>query len=332
MVDVRPPALRDRIANRLSINYSLLGTLQALALHPLFIDTHDYRGTVILAGSGRSGTTWVQDIINYRNEYRILSEPFHPGKVGIVRHFNYGQYLRPNNRDPKYLEPAAAILSGRVRGYWIDKFNQKRIARRRLVKEIHVHQLLKWIKTNFPEIPMLLLLRHPCAVAHSNLQLRFETHLDHLLTQTDLVEDFLEPYRRDMENASTQFEKYIFMWCADNYVPLKQFAPGEIEIVFYENLCVKPEEEIKRIFAFLGESYDSRVLQTARMPSQLARKSSAVMVGESLTDSWRKGLTRDQIQTAMEILHLFGLDRIYGEESLPLTWDGSSTLAALNGS
>ncbi len=329
MPDGRPPTLRARVSNRLSLNYSLFRTAQALALHRLYVDNHDIRNTAILAGSGRSGTTWVQEIINYRNGFRIISEPFDPLKVPLVQHFRYGQYIRPDDRDPRFLEPATAILSGRISGYRVDKFNRKRFVHRRLVKEIHVHQMLKWIKANFPEIPMVILLRHPCAVVNSNMKLHFETHLRHLLDQPELMEDHLDPFRSALEGATDPFDKYVFMWCADNYVWLKQFEPGEIEVVFYENLCVQPETEIKRILAALGESYDPAMLEKMRSPSRMSRKQSAVVTGESLTDSWRKNLTPDQVARTIEILRLFGLDRIYGEGSMPLVSDSREVLSLI---
>ena len=31
---------------------------------------HDHRDSVFLAGSGRAGTTWVTELINYRGAYR----------------------------------------------------------------------------------------------------------------------------------------------------------------------------------------------------------------------------------------------------------------------
>ena len=40
----------------------------------IHVDTHDYRKTIFLAGSARSGTTWLQEIVNFNNDYRVLFE------------------------------------------------------------------------------------------------------------------------------------------------------------------------------------------------------------------------------------------------------------------
>lgn len=138
----------------------------------IFIDYgSDYRDSIFVAGTGRSGTTWISDIINYRNEYRYVFEPFNPYKVGICREFRYRQCLRPENREERFIEPAKAILSGRVRNSWTDQYNKKFFCRQRLIKDIRANFLLKWIHANFPGIPIILLLRHPCTVANSKLKL-----------------------------------------------------------------------------------------------------------------------------------------------------------------
>lgn len=289
-----------------------------IAVSRLMLENNDYRSTVFLAGTGRSGTTWVANIINYANAYRLMFEPFHSEKVGQVRHFRYRQYIRPGNQDAKFIGPVKAILSGQVRNSWVDILNKKIYVRKRLVKDIRSNHFLKWIKTRFPEIPVILLLRHPCAVAYSKLKLEWETHLDEFLAQDDLMEDYLYPFKLEIETAKTLYEKHIFMWCIENYVPLKQFSDGEIHLAFYENFCINPELEVEKLFAFLKEDYTEDVFSTMELPSAFTRKESAIRKGESLIESWKKHLSPEQIQRAVEILTLFGLQNLYSYEALPL--------------
>lgn len=284
----------------------------------VFLDSNsDYRNCIVLAGNGRSGTTWVSDIINYKNEYRYIFEPFHPHKVGICKRFRYRQYLRPDNRDLQFTEPVKAILAGRVRNRWTDSQNRRFLCKKRLVKDIRANHLLKWIQVNFPGVPIILLLRHPCAVANSKLQLNWETHLEEFLAQRELMEDFLNPFRKEIEQARSTFEKHVFMWCIENYVPLNQFKRGEIHLAFYENFCETPRQEIDRLFSFLGEKFDERIFQNLSEPSSQSRKNSAIFTGESLIDSWRKHVNKEQLERALEILSLFGLNRIYSRDSIP---------------
>lgn len=151
------------------MHYPFLKKLRKLPQHFIF-DTGDYRQTVFLAGVGRSGTTWVQEIINSRNDFRVIFEPFHQQKVDLPGDWNPKQYLRYNDQRDKFLKTAACILSGNIKNKWTDQFNRKIIARKRLIKAIRSNLVLKWIKYNFPEISLILLLRHPCAVANSKLK------------------------------------------------------------------------------------------------------------------------------------------------------------------
>ena len=295
------------------------------SLNRPIIDTGDYRRTVFLAGTGRSGTTWVEDLINARNDFRIMFEPFRSDKVELVSDWNYRQYLRCSDRSEKFLQPATAILSGNIRNEWIDCFNRKFISRKRLIKDIRANHILKWIKCNFPEIPIIMLLRHPCAVANSKLKLNWETHLNDFLIQDELMEDFLSPFRNELQNVKTVFDKHIFMWCIENYVPLRQFSDGEMLVVFYENICMQPELEIENLFSFIGQEFSPASVNKSSIPSVLSRKQSAIMSGGDLVNSWRKSISDDQIERAVEILTIFGLQNIYNENDFPLV-SGSDAL------
>jgi hypothetical protein len=60
-----------------------------------FFWRHRYRDTnrrrqdsILVAGTARSGTTWLGDILAGANG-RILFEPFHPQKVAAMAHLSY---------------------------------------------------------------------------------------------------------------------------------------------------------------------------------------------------------------------------------------------------
>ncbi len=95
--------------------------------------------------------------------------------------------------------------------------------------------------------------------------------------------------------------------------------PDELYLIFYENFCIDIEGEMARLFAFLGDAYcPKEVLEIAKRPSSLAVKQSAIKTGESLIEKWKKHITLEQLERAIEILALFGLDHIYGKDALPL--------------
>ena len=225
--------------------------------------------------------------------------------------------MRPEDQREEFLEPARAILSGRVRSLWTDRFNRKLLVRRRLIKDIRANLLLGWIRPNFPETPLVLLLRHPCAVTSSRLALGWKDILHDTLEQTSLTEDFLAPFETEIRNAQGAFERSIFLWCIENYVPLRQLGKEDLLLVFYEDLCANPEYEVRRLFSFLDKDFDKSVFSSIRRPSPLSRQENSATLGERPADSWKRSVDPGLVKRAVEILALFGLDRIYGEEPMP---------------
>jgi hypothetical protein len=273
----------------------------------------NHRDSVFLAGSGRSGTTWLSGIINHGGRYRYVFEPFNPGKVGAFEHFNSKQYLRPCDGREEFLGPARLALTGALRDPWTDRFNTRIFARRRLIKDIRANLLLAWMRANFPGMPIVLLMRHPCAVVASRLALGWRDNLDETMDQEELVGDFLLPVEDEIRAAGDDFERHLFLWCIENYVPLKQFGPGEIHLTFYENLLADPESELRSLFASLGEAPGGDALDDLGRPSPLSRKDAPV----PSVDGWRARVGSNRLRRAGEILNLFGLDRVYGEGSMP---------------
>ncbi len=271
----------------------------------------DHTNSVFLAGSGRSGTTWLSEVINYGEGYRYVFEPFNPGRVGALEHFRSKQYLRPYDDREAFLEPARLVLTGALRDPWTDRFNRTFVARRRLIKDIRANLLLGWMRANFPGMPIVLLLRHPCAVVASRLALGWRDNLNETMEQEELVEDFLLPMEAEIRAARGDFERHLFLWCIDNHVPLQQFGRGEIHLAFYENLLESPDEELHNLFDFLGEDLEDRVYRKLARPSPLSRK------GVPSVDAWRDRVSARQLERTGEILALFGLDRVYGRGPMP---------------
>jgi hypothetical protein len=296
-------------------------------VYNFYVDENpDYRACILLAGSGRGGTTWLAETINYDNSFRFMFEPFNGLRVQQCQKFGDCQYLRPQDNDSAYLGAAKSIFSGRLRNGWVDAYNRRLKADRRLVKDIRVNLLLGWIRAHFPEIPIILLMRHPCAVAYSRCRERWPADLEGtFLSQADLMQDYLEPFRSALEQARSEFERQIFRWCVENYVPLTQFSPGEILVTTYENCLVSPRGEMQRIFDFLRAPFDDDVLKRVGKPSSQtrwnwrSRNASPIISGESMLDSWQRYVSRADVQRAVEILRLFGLNAIYSADPLPHT-------------
>jgi len=280
----------------------------------------DLRKSILVAGTARSGTTWLGDLITSQIPCRILFEPFNPDLVSEYRDFHYFQYMRPGSDNDQLHTFARKVFSGDIRNTWIDRQNEWILPKYRLIKEIRANLLLKWLHNYFPEVPMVFLIRHPCAVVSSRMELGWATDSDiePFLSQPELVSDYLGDHLALIRSAKTTEEKHAIIWSVSTLVPLKQFKPGELKIVYYENLCTQPEIELPDIFKSIGQHYENPRIDKINQPSQTAKETSAVVTGKDKVTHWKKKLTPSQIENILRVVDRFGLSHIYGDLPMPL--------------
>ncbi|MBE2199755.1 MAG: sulfotransferase [Anaerolinea sp.] len=287
----------------------------------LYRDTNgDASRSILVAGAARSGTTWLAEIIASQIPCRIMFEPFHPYKVKAFSAFDYFHYQRPSTDNAQLYAYCDAVFRGRIRHPWIDREAATLRPDYRLIKEIRANLFLKWIQQRFPQPPLLFILRHPCAVVLSRLQLQWATDsdIDSFLRQPNLMEDFLSDKMDIITQASSDAAKHALIWCISNIVPLQQFAPGDLQIVLYEQLVAQPDTIIPSIFQKIGiTDYQDSVYQAAQKPSATSKKHSAVVTGNDQLAQWQNKLSATQIDDVLTVVAAFGLDAIYDDSPRP---------------
>lgn len=279
---------------------------------------HDIKNTVLLAGVPRGGTTWISEIINHRNKYRYMFEPFYNENVGLFEEFDSNEYIRPGEMNQRVFLNIHKVLSGRITHPWICRFNRKVLCDKRLIKEVRVNLFLKWLKDSFPDLRIILLLRHPFAVACSRIRLGWDVNLRSFWKQTSLVSDHLEPFMPEIKRCSKDFEKHVCAWCIQNYVPLTQFkGTGDLYVAFYERFCIDVLRESRAMLRYLGD--DTYLDPEANLcrPSRMTYSQSAIARGEDLIRWWTNRITESELKRGIEILSIFGIDKIYSEKAVP---------------
>jgi len=274
----------------------------------------------MVAGAARSGTTWLADLIASQMPSRIMFEPFHPELVADFARFNYFQYMRPDQQDAALREFTARVLSGRIRHPWIDRQVETLFPQWRIIKDVRTCLFLRWIHEQFPKVPKVFIIRHPCAVLASvtRLHWRPDRDLERMLVQKPLIDDFLGEKLAVIRRAGSAAEKHAIVWCISNLVPLIQFRDAPLHVVFYENLCRSPEAEIPKLFQAIGRPFDASVYRYARRPSTTTRQQSAVVRGRDPVTDWRQELPGDTIDKVLGIVEEFGLGQLYGSADIPM--------------
>lgn len=276
--------------------------------------------TIFLSSMGRSGSTILSDVINYDNSCRIIFEPFRSDLVCEAKDFIYPLYLRHENKDPRYLDPAQKIISGQVHSEWSDKENRSIFPKRRLVKDIRTNLYLSWIHHNFPEMKIILLIRHPCSVVASWTAANFgdgKKGRDRMLADCSFINDIDDMILDEYLKAGTTFERLVFFWCISYWIPFQQFNANEIHIVFYENLIVDCGNELENLFSFLGYDYsEEKALNVLKKPSSTTNKDrKSFREGGVDINGWKDKLTSEQVDRAYEIMRLFRMETLYDHET-----------------
>lgn len=276
--------------------------------------------TVFLAGSARSGTTWIGNIINHDNSYRVYFEPFHPEKVPEFSSFKNRQYFRDETRNPEFLEPLDLLLKGKIGNKWLNSRNKNFFAGKLLVKDIRANLLLHWIKKHHPHVKIILLLRHPCAVALSRIKLKWGGSVSQFLNQPELLEDHLDPFLPMIRAAEGDLETCVTSWCVENYVPLRQFKPGEIMVCYYENFILDPEAEVRKMKDFIGEPFPGNLDDILSFSSD-TNWNKSVHSGneENMMNRWKEEISPEEYKKVKKILASFGMDQFYDDHGYPLT-------------
>ena len=302
------------------------------ATYPLdFNRTFD--SLLFVAGTGRSGTTWLVDLLDADRSHRVIFEPFTP-QYGALGERRIPRYVRPSTRDDELTEVVGRILLARFKStQWTARGNDRLVSRRRIIKDVQSNLRLGWMRENFPHFPIVLIIRHPCAVAASRQRLKDVRSVERILEDPLLVEDHLAPYMESLRGLESPFDNEIARWCIETRVPLDQMMNGlDIEVVLYERLVADPFPILERLWRRLGQTPPPELQERLHVPSLTAyRPDDPLPSPEKAVDDWVDRLSADQTSRALELLAAFDLDWLYGESPHPRVEDVRQGLDGLDG-
>lgn len=290
---------------------------------------NNYREKIWLIGDGRSGTTWVSDLINHDKRYREMFEPFHPKYVRSLSFISPHHYIRNGEANERLADLSSKIFSGRFTHERTDSENQSFVYKGLLIKDIFANLLSHWAVSQFPSVKPVLLIRNPFAVAISKYKKSdwyWAIEPRHLLNQKKLFDDYLEPFEDIIGRVSDEKNhilNLILIWSIINYVPLRQFNPDKIHLCFYEHIYENPSLEVKKILQFARQTKEKPELELPKdvieKPSRVIGKDSNLLSATSPITSWKNELTPKLIDEGHKILQSFGMDKLYDENSMPNT-------------
>ena len=280
-----------------------------------------YDTKIWLIGDGRSGTTWVSNLINSKKQFRESFEPFHPTKIKKTQFLGTHKYVHPEDENIPLMNIASCVFNGRFWHSRADSDNSLNLYDGMLIKDIFSNLFANWAYNNFDDIKIVLLIRNPFAVALSKSEKAawdWITDPMELLNQEALVQNHLKPFEQLIRNVSASDNfilKQILIWSILHYVPFRQFRSGQIHILFYENVYLNPMKEMSNLSKFVGVNLEVDSEDVVTAPSKVVGNS--IANNRSPIDYWQQKIPVETIERGLAILKAFNLDALYNEQSLP---------------
>lgn len=291
--------------------------------------------TIVVAGSPRSGTTWLLELLRTLPGRKALNEPLMYEVARRDHGFSWRTYLDPEADGQQQREYLRTILNGRLGispAWYFEAENRpaqlvEHATRDRLVvKFCRINRMLHWFCRQFDVRGPVFIVRHPCAVVAS--MLRHEAWEEGDMMGRNLAENALhgaslpaslsDVFGDIIESLDSHVEALAMMWCLDHYVPLVHQEEGSYPwvLVPYERMVTRGREELRRIAEALDVEMTPEMRDRLDEPSQSV-KDQLHKDAERQLSKWRRRLSDRQVDDILRIVSDIGLDRAYSRELEP---------------
>jgi hypothetical protein len=240
---------------------------------------------ILVTGMQRSGTTWVGRMLSLRRDVTYLGEPLNPYIAGpllsLERKYQYTYICEENESDylhafedltsfgyPLVSEVRAARSAADVLrvGKRAAVFASARIRDARpLVKDPFAFFSAPWLGRRLG-FRVVILVRHPGAVADSMKRLGWSFDFRHVLDQPLLMQDLLAPWEdemRDQLGTEDIVAQASLLWKIV-YSTAARFRSEQNTFLFvrHEDLAEAPVAGFAALYEELGLEFDSRIART----------------------------------------------------------------------
>jgi len=269
---------------------------------------------IVVFGAGRSGTTWLAQIIASAG-LEFIFEPLNPGEVAEAR------VMKPlplfcRKRDAfEWQDLFTKMMNGEIRNSWTLRANPG--AERKVIKFIRANLLIEWILHNYDVHPVFIV-RNPLSVVASIIEQGWELKADwvrQVLSSPRLNEPFFARIPEVSEWVSrdlTDAEIKALYWCIHNHVPKSTGLYRRLHLVRYEELCQEPEEVFGRLALKIGIPLNSSTRSAFAKPSFMRGKRQGTK-GYDPRKAWRDILTPEDVAAIKNIVVAFDLAEYFDD-------------------
>jgi hypothetical protein len=240
-----------------------------------------------IIGSGRSGTTWLAEILSEITSSIYLDEPLKNSsskRINSIGFTGWGQYIPADYNWPEAEKLFTELFTLKFNNPNINYSNYNDLINSEtiIVKSIRSQFLLKWLFKSFPEIVIIHLIRNPFHVIESQLNhpgwgLNRERSIRKNISipNDPLSEMFYKNYV-DLISQFKYLEEFLaFRWSLENYSCIQAVRSiPSAKTVSYEQLQKKPESTISLMIKDFETSFPNRdITHLVNKPSRSRNKS-----------------------------------------------------------
>ncbi|MGI9201701.1 MAG: hypothetical protein ACR2QL_11620 [Woeseiaceae bacterium] len=286
-----------------------------------------FEDKLLVIGEGRSGTTWLANLLNFDNHYRMLFEPFQSENFRPPISYQ-SEYPFP---DFDGSDVVARHIQKVIRGDFISGHANVQfpnvLYRGLLIKDISAQLIIDQLCDSAPSMRKIMIFRHPFAVAESKSK-TFSWPTD---PSTFLSAD--NPRSTEIENKREIINKVtatgdpiliqILLWCLSTRYALSSRSFSSFALVFYEDLIARPEHELPRIFSKLN-LFNRYSENQQLIEEKLGHRSHVTFRNNAIEDSrkqqaaWHNKWDATTIDAGLQILEEFGFQEVYSDSFSPL--------------
>ena len=203
---------------------------------------HRLADSVTVVASKRTGSTWVQELLSSGPGSAPCSSRSRaiPGFASCRE--GPEEVIAPDEEVPD-LE---AFLAAAMRGAHLTRWSMRLASQRQLltadrfvVKHVQLCRAAGWLGRTFPETPMVVVVRHPCAVVQSMLTVRWSGS-----TEAEILAKRPESATRlaieILDGRSSPAEVFAALWASEMLAMLGETDPAQASLVAYESVVDDP--------------------------------------------------------------------------------------------
>lgn len=279
---------------------------------------YSYGDNIIISGSGRSGTTWISEVLSSLPNHVLVNEPLKNSNSKTVQKLGFtgwGQHIPEAADWPEAKKFFDKLFTARKLNPNYFTSDKPKVQTELWVhKFIRAQYMLPWLVTNFDVKTPIHVIRNPYAVIASQLQhlgfgknREFDPRIHKKTPHFDHYPEFYNQWDRYFSEMKNYIQVLTLHWALQNkYVLNHPFCHVKWKVIKYEDFLMSPDAALESLSELWGIDFSNINRSTWR-------KHSYSMINqvpenpEQQIEKWRSHLTEQNIEDIDLVLELVGM-------------------------